>query len=78
MAVAGVAVLVWAAGPVQAVVVLASLTAFGALLNTLLREPTPRKRFWAALLQPNTLLLLFMPRKISRDIEALRKREDRP
>lgn len=76
-ALAIVGVFVLAVGGVRGFIALTMFIGLWALLAYLLHKPTRQGRFWAAVLQPYTLFLLFMPKKISSDIKDLQDRETR-
>lgn len=68
----GIIALLWYAGlSAPGLIMLLIFAGVGALL----RNPTPARRFWAALLLPITILLLFMPRGAREGMAALERRE---
>lgn len=75
LAVAVIAVFIAAVGFVSGLVAIGLFIIVGAILVCLLAKPTPGRRVWAAVLQPTTLLLLFMPKKVKADIKEIEKRE---
>ncbi len=72
----GIIALLWHAGLSVAGLIVMLLIFAG--VSTLLRKPTPARRFWAALLLPATILLLFLPRGTREGMATLERREREP